>query len=264
MTRDSLSPRPGASGSENQKVTRVASSPLPPMTTRDLKRYSPITPDERTRVEAAITRLDPDTMTPERWQRLADALRKPLERVDRAAMAGYLEIGRWLVRVKAKARPGSWTCLFPGSRNAIESPLPLSVKKAKALMRFAENPVTSNPKNWNRLPTGSWRTMDELTRLGQTLNLQALINRGAIHPRTSIREVLALSRGEVPLVATTTAKDRVTSTHGVEVDLEVDPLHDLERAHHFYAGSRPALIAWHREKLAGLEMPDENNKGRAR
>jgi hypothetical protein len=254
MTKDSLPPGPPASGAENKKVTRITFSPLPPMTTRDLKRYSPITPDERTRVEAAITRIDPDRMTPQRWQRLADALRKPLERVDRAAMAGYLEIGRWLVRVKAKARHGSWSCLFHGSPNAIEAPLALSVKKAQALMRFAEDPVLSNPKNWKRLPVESWQTMDELTRLGQTLNLQALINRGSIHPRTSIREVLALSRGEVPLVATT-AKDRVTSTHGVEVD----PLYDLECAHHFYAGPRLALIAWHREKLAELAMPDDGD-----
>ncbi len=94
-------------------------------------------------------------MTPERWQRLADALRKPLEQVDRAAMAGYLEWGRWLVRIREKAPYGSWTCLFHNSKNAIETPLPLDVKKAQALMRFVEDPVLGNPKNWKRLPIGS-------------------------------------------------------------------------------------------------------------
>src|SRR5215467_11044969 len=82
-----LSPALTRNSGKSQKVTRVTFSPsLPPMRARDLKRYSPITDDERHRVEAAIGRLDPDTMTPERWQRLADALRRPLERVERAAM----------------------------------------------------------------------------------------------------------------------------------------------------------------------------------
>src|SRR5215468_798565 len=110
--------------------------------------------------------------------------------------AGYLEVGRWLLRVRSKAGHGSWSCLFQGSANAIDTPLPLTVKKAQALMRFAEDPVLSNPQNWRRLPTGSWRTMDELTRLGQTQDLQRLINHGKLHARTSIRGVLALTRGD--------------------------------------------------------------------
>ena len=195
-------PSPGSHPPE--KVARATFSPLAPITKREIRRWLPITEPERHRVESVLGRLDPDRMSPERWQRVADALRAPLERVDRVATAGYIEIGRWLLRLKEKARHRSWTCLFRGAPNAIETPLPLDVKKAQALMRISEHPVLSNPKNWNRLPMTSVRTLDEITRLAATQDVQAMVNRREITPHTTYRQVLALARGGGPFAPAST------------------------------------------------------------
>jgi hypothetical protein len=235
------------------RVARATLSPLAPITKRDIRRWSPITDHERQRVESVLGRLDPDRMSPERWQRVADALRAPLERVDRVATAGYIEIGRWLLRLKAKARHGSWTCLFRGASNAIETPLPLDVKKAQALMRISEHPVLSNPKNWNRLPMTSVRTLDELTRLAAMHDVQAMVNRREITPHTTYRQVLALARGGGPFDPEHRAEPSATPRADAP---ESDPLDDVRRAIHLCAAPRSALIACLREELTTLEAPE--------
>jgi hypothetical protein len=190
---------PAAAGRPPEKVARATFPPrLPRVTAREIRRWSPITDPERRRVEAALGRLNPARMSPGRWQQMAEALRAPLERVDRVATAGYLEIGRWLLRLKEKAPHGSWQCLFRGSPNAIEARIGLDVKKAQALMRISEHPVTGNPQNWSPLPIHSVRTLDEITRLSPEHDAQCLVNRRAITPYTTVREIRALARDGGP------------------------------------------------------------------
>jgi hypothetical protein len=242
---------PAAPSRPIDKVARATFIPhLPPVTTREIRRWSPITDQERQRVESALGRLDPGRMSPERWQRMADALRAPLERVDRVATAGYVEIGRWLLRLKEKAPHGSWQCLFRGSPNAIEAPVPLDVKKAQALMRICEHPVTGNPRNWSRLPIHSVRTLDEITRLDARHDVQALVNRRAITPQTTVREILALARGGGPFARDTDVAPSRTPRSDAP---ESDPLDDVRRAIHLCAAPRPALLACLREELDTLE-----------
>jgi hypothetical protein len=255
------SPRIPPQAPPTDRVARATLSPLPPITKRDIRRWSPITDPERHRVESMLGRLDPDRMNPERWQRVADTMRPPMERVDRVATAGYIEIGRWLLRLKAKAHHGSlrlkakahhgsWTCLFRGAANAIETPLPLDVKKAQALMRISEHPILSNPKNWTRLPMTSVRTLDELTRLAATHDVQAMMNRREITPYTTVREILALARGGGPFDPEHRAEPSATPRADAP---ESDPLDDVRRAIHLCAAPRPALIACLREELDTLE-----------
>jgi hypothetical protein len=252
MDHEQASP-PWAASRPPEKVARATLSPLAPITKREIRRWSPITEPERRRVESVLGRLDPDRMSPERWQRVADALRGPLERVDRVATAGYIEIGRWLLRLREKARHGSWTCLFRGAPNAIETPLPLDVKKAQALMRISEHPVLSNPKNWNRLPMTSVRTLDEITRLAATYDVQAMVNRREITPHTTYRQIMALVRGGGPFAPTRPAAPSLTPRTDAP---ESDPLDDVRRAIHLCAAPRSALIACLHAELATLAAQD--------
>ncbi len=215
------------------KVTRVTIYPtLPRISAGDLRRYSPLSPQQRQRVEAAITRLDESTPpTPERLQRAVIPLRDALERVERVALTGYLEIGRWLVRLKERTPHGAFLSLFSGAKNALDLPLPMDIKKAQALMRVAQHPVLGDPRNWKALPTANWRTMDDLARLGQVCDLDGLIRSGRVHRNVSRREVQALS----PLSAT------------------LDPLAPVRAAIHGYHGPRAALIACLRAELQVLE-----------
>jgi len=81
---------------------------------------------------------------PERLQRVFDVVRKSLDRVERVAMSGYIEIGRILVRIKTRTPHGAFLSLFTGSANAIDTPIPMTAKKGQALMRAALDPVLGN------------------------------------------------------------------------------------------------------------------------
>ena len=256
MSTPSIPSRLPAGTPPGDRVAHATFTPRPPITKREIRRWSPITDPERQRVEAVLRRLDPDRMSPERWQRVADALRAPLERVDRVATAGYLEVGWWLLTLKDKARRGSWTCLFRGAPNAIEMPLPLDVKKAQALMRIAEHPVLSNPKNWNRLPMTSVRTLDEITRLAATHDVQAMVNRREITPHTTVRQVLALARGRGPFEPMRRSSPSLTPRTDAP---ESDPLDDVRRAIHLCAATREALIACLHAELTTLEAQERDD-----
>jgi hypothetical protein len=244
-------PRPPTSGGENQKLARASFSSPPRLSTQDLRRYSPLSLAEQTRVEAALGRLDPDQITPERVQRVVDALSGSYDQMQKVAVAGWVQFGRWLLALNAKVPYGMWTSLFRGSRTPIASPLPFNIQVAQAYMRIADHPDLGNPKNWRRLPTANWRTMDELTRLAKTQNLQALINRGTVHQHITVREVRALARGgkDGPFAETAAQRTRT----------KADPLTDIRRAIHFYAGPSTVLVAYLRETLAELETDDDED-----
>lgn len=240
--------------SELQKVTRETIS-LPTLSGRDLKRWSPIPDEERHRIDAAIARLDPKQATPERLQRLVDLVRKSLDRVERTALSGYVELGRMLVRIKQRTPHGAFLSLFQGSANALDAPLPLTAKKAQALMRVATDPVLGDPRNWRRLPTDSWRTMDDLARLGQQQALQPLLEQGVVHRQITKRQVAALAAG-----GSTTAVDSLVQGDRPP-DRGRDPLADVRTAIRCYDGDERALIDFLRETADELEAdPSEGTK----
>jgi hypothetical protein len=69
------------------------------------------------------------------------------------------------------------------------------------------------------------RTLDEITRLDQTHDVQALVNRRVITPQSTVREILALARGGGPF-APAPAPSRTPHTDAPESD----PLDDVRRA----------------------------------
>jgi hypothetical protein len=216
---------------------------LTPWRAGDLRKYSPILPSERQRVEALLRRLDTDSATPADLDKLAAALRGPLKRVDQAAAAGYIEIGRWLLRIKERTPHGAFLSLFHDSKNAIEDPLPLPVRKAQSLMNVAGNAFLSDPRNVGRLPVGSWRTLDELARLGERHDLRALVNAGLIHKEMTRAAVVALGRGP----------SGAADADGSPADDPLRPVRVVVRAYRRSpAGSLDALRAYLHEILAEL------------
>ena len=182
---------------------------------------------------------------PERLQRVFVVVRKSLDRVERVAMSGYIEIGRILVRIKTRTPHGAFLSLFTGSANAIDTPIPMTAKKGQALMRAALDPVLGNPRNWHRLSTDSWRTMDTLTRLAKFEPLEPLMTAGLLHRRTSKRwaeERLAQHGG-----ARGSESERALPAGSR------DPLAEILTAIRLYTGDPPTLIAFLREQADDLE-----------
>jgi hypothetical protein len=79
-----------------------------------------------------------------------------------------------------------------GFQEMIRAELPFSTGTAQRLMRVAEDRVLSNAAHAPHLPA-SWGTLYELAKLHKGgLDLETLIEEGAIHPKMERRDVLAL------------------------------------------------------------------------
>ena len=157
-----------------------------------VRRYSPISPDQRANMQRTLTWLPQQAkLGVKEAQRVADAFRLPIHTVGRATIAGYLEYGDWLIRLQEKVPHGFWLMLFKDAAAAgLARPLPISSKVAQAYMRIARNPILSNPDILDELPP-HWRTLQTLTRVPDTL-LNDALSRGRIHPGMQRAEAEAL------------------------------------------------------------------------
>lgn len=100
-------------------------------------------------------------------------------------VANILETGRLLIEAKDDIGYG-------GFQEMIRAELPFGPSTAQRLMQVAEDRVLSNAAHAPLLPA-SWMTLYELAKLHKGgLDLEALIEEGAIHPKMERRDVLAL------------------------------------------------------------------------
>ncbi len=107
-------------------------------------------------------------------------------------VANIVETGRLLIEAKDDIGHG-------GFQEMIRAELPFSPRTAQRLMEIAEDRVLSNATHASHLPA-SWMTLYELAKLHRELaklhrdglDLETLIEEGAIHPKMERRDVLAL------------------------------------------------------------------------
>jgi hypothetical protein len=158
----------------------------PAALTQAIRRHSPISEAARREVAAALTRLvaKPDRQT---LQRVATALRGPLERVFQSTSAGTLEIGDWLLSVKHATPHGLFGALFQDSPNSLDAAIPMTVKQGQMFMRVAAHPYIRDHRNWKHLPIGNVSTLDALMRAtsGNPATLARLVATGLVHPKMS-------------------------------------------------------------------------------
>jgi hypothetical protein len=75
----------------------------------------------------------------EQGQAYADRIRVALGR----SVEAILEVGRALLAAKAALERGTWERLLTGHAEAIERPVPFSIRTAQRLMAIAQHPVLS-------------------------------------------------------------------------------------------------------------------------
>ena len=178
----------------------------------------------------AISQLRPDTKpSPATLQRLADLLRTPIARIDEWATAGSMKLGRILLHLKAAVPHGGWMRLFKDGKQHVERPIPMSVQKAEAMMRLAAHKAFREPEVLKALPLGSWRTLDELTRL-ETRVLRQGVKSGRVHRNMTRGEARALQQ----------ARRLAEET----VPVAVDPFRAVRAALQAYTADREALVAF--------------------
>ena len=185
------------------------------------------------RAMAQIRKLD-EHASPATMQKVANALRIPLAHVDEFATTSYLKVGRLLLEVKRRMPHGGWTRLFKdGGPHRLDEPLPMSLRKGEALMRLAETKVFREPEVLKALPVGSWRTMDELTRVPAALVRRA-VKDGRIGP--------TMTRA-----AATRLRDREEALPRAR-----DPFAAIRRALETYDSDKQALVEWMQDWLRGM------------
>jgi len=186
--------------------------------------------EDLARLLRQVRKLSPDTdPTPAMLQRLADGVRAPIARIDQWSTEGYMKVGRVLIQIQDKIPHGGWMRLFKDGKNHVERPIPMSVQKAEALMRVAQYAAFREPEIRKALPSGSWRTMDELTRVAPK-DLRAAQKDGRLHSAMTRGEALRLQE------ARRAAEEREP--------VAVDPLGDVKAALKHYAGDREVLVAF--------------------
>jgi hypothetical protein len=153
--------------------------------------------DDRQAFERALEGLG-EKHDPAAMAALAELLREPLTRANTTAKAaglGYLELGGWLSRIKARVPRGAFHSLFRDAPKPVPNPLPLSSKMAQAMMRLAGDPFIGDPKNADLIPMRSWRTLDDLARVykDNPTKVEAWIAEGRIHSTMTRANVKALT-----------------------------------------------------------------------
>jgi hypothetical protein len=187
------------------------------------------------RAMAAIRQID-DAATPAQMQKVANAVRVPLARVDQFATTYYLKVGRLLLEIKRRMPHGGWARLFKdGGKDRLNDPLPMSIQKGEALMRLAETRVFREPEVLKALPLGSWRTMDELTRVPAQLVRRA-VKDGRIVP--------TMTRAAV-----TRLRDRDDTA---QIPRARDPFVAIRLALETYDGDKEALVEFVRDWLRAM------------
>ena len=191
--------------------------------------------EDLARAMRAIRKLHPDAEpSPAMLQRLADHVRMPLAHIDEWATSGYMKVGRLLLQIKDRIPHGGWMRLFKDGRQHVERPVPMSVAKAEALMRLVEHKVFKEPEVLRALPLGSWRTLDELTRVPAKILRQA-VKAGRVQPTMTRAEAVALQRAR-----------QAANNH---MPVAVDPFRAIRAALAAYTGDREALAEFLHEYL---------------
>lgn len=205
-----------------------------------IRRYSLIAERDRRRVDAALKKF---TARPDRdsLQGVATALTPPLTVSYQTWAANVIEIGDWLHSIKRHAPYGLFTSLFKDAANALEDPIPMSVKMGQMYMRVAAHPYVREPKHWKHLPLENVSILDAMLRAAPDHDtLAQLVATGRIHPQMTRTEALALRpRPWGPSTGAT------------------DPLLELRRSYETVLRKgpqvRPELVAWMRRQLEQLE-----------
>jgi len=135
-----------------------------------------------------------DTLGATAAQRIADAFRAPLRTVFRVTAAGFIEYGDWLEKLHQRVPHGLWLDLFEDARPGARAirPIPISSKRAQALMRIARHPILNDPNVLDELPP-TWRTLDTLTRVPHE-TLKKAITEGHVHRRMTREDAEMIQR----------------------------------------------------------------------
>jgi hypothetical protein len=206
---------------------------------------SAIPAPDRDAVEAAFAGVTgPGPEQAPQVQLVVDAIRGAEVALGRATLAGYVELGDWLHRLWDRTPTGTWLRLFKDSEHPITRPLRLSRQQAEAFTRIARDPIVSNPKNWDKLPS-SWRIADTIIRTAKEMNQSAqdLIDSGRVHRH--------VTRAEVEAFAAPGRKKRRPRPITKPVTIE-----DVEDVHKLYldaGGDVRALITHLRQRADVLE-----------
>jgi hypothetical protein len=105
--------------------------------------------------------------------------------------AWTIEIGDWLLAVKARVPHGLFSALFSDGANSVEAPIPLTLQMGQMFMRIASHPYVREPKHWKHLPIGNVSTLDTMLRAtggGEPADLARLVASGLIHPKMTRTE----------------------------------------------------------------------------
>ena len=125
----------------------------------------------------------------EQGQAYADRIRVALGR----SVEAILEVGRALLAAKAALDHGTWERLFTGHAEAIERPVPFSIRSAQRFMAIAEHPILSQATHVSSLPP-AWGTLYELTRVPPPV-LRRALDVGWIRPDMERAEATTLRGG---------------------------------------------------------------------
>ena len=170
----------------------------------NLERWSPIPAANRLAVQQALARFAhparlqrPRCRAP--FQTAVRALGAPYGHLVRSTLAGYCELGSWLLYLCEHTRHGLWLRAFRDSKDPVEEPLPMTRQQAEAFMRLAREPAVLDPRNWERLPRG-WTVVDAIVRGARRSRqpVQDLINAGTVHPAMTRSEAQALAVAPSP------------------------------------------------------------------
>lgn len=138
------------------------------------------------------------------------------------SVESIIEVGRLLVKAKAKLDHGEWCRLFD------EGLVPFGVRSAQMLMAVATNPQLSNTKHVSYLPP-SWGTLYALTRVDDK-RLSDAFRDGEITPAMPRKAVTALLPPKKTRGATTDmAADDVTDL-STQAYTSLEPARQLARA----------------------------------
>jgi hypothetical protein len=167
----------------------VATTPRIPRLTPWQRRWTSIEKRDIRHVEQALRRLSEHGPSPERCRQFVAAIRPAMQTAANAYHANKGILAQWLMCAKALVGASAWMMLFK-TPDGLDSPMPVTLPQAEALVRIAKNPMLMDPRNFDRLP-GSWRTEDELDRLARLdgYDLQAGLDQNEIRPSWSHLDV---------------------------------------------------------------------------
>jgi Protein of unknown function (DUF3102) len=131
-------------------------------------------------------------------------------------VANIIETGRLLIEAKDDIG-------FGGFQEMIRTELPFGPGTAQRLMQIAEDRVLSNAAHAPLLPA-SWMTLYELAKLPKHgIDLQILVEEGAIHPRMERKDVRALLPAPEPAPEPEQRDDDLPPDYEGSAESEVEP-----------------------------------------